>query len=212
MYEKGKRNVIEVTGEGKVTVQPDQAEITLGASTEDLSLMKAQKSNALIISNIKKALNQIGIRDEQIQTVNYSIYPQYEYIEGKQIFKGYKVEHLLHITVKQFQNAGLVVDTAVGHGANNVSGIKFDTSNHNQYYQQALSLAVINAHQKAETIANTLRVQLIRVPISVTENLRTYGGPIPYQTFEFVKSEAVTPIQPGTMDIISTVTAKFTYD
>lgn len=206
-----KSTVIKVTGEGKVTVQPDKAEITLGASTEDKVLMTAQENNAKTISQIKNALNQIGILDEHIRTVNYSIYPQYDFAEGKQIFKGYKVEHLLLVIVTQIENTGLVVDTAVGNGANIISGIKFDTSHYNHYEQHALSLAVINAGQKAETIANTLRVQLTKIPILVEENVRHPGGPIPFQTTAFVKSEAVTPIQPGTMEITSSVTAEFTY-
>ena len=206
-----KHNVIRVTGDGKVSVQPNKAEITLGVSTEDQTLVKAQENNAIIISKIRKALNQIGITDEQMKTIDYSISPQYDYTEGKQVFRNYKVEHLLHITMNQIENTGLVVDTAVSNGANIVLGIKFDTSDYDQYYQQALALAVLNAGQKAETIANTLRVQLTKAPILVVENAQQQGGPIPYKTTAFVSSEAVTPILPSTIDINSRVTAEFTY-
>lgn len=209
--DKGKPNVIKVNGEGKISVQPDKAEITVGVATEDKSLTQAQENNAVAVGKIKKALNNIGIPDEKIQTVNYSIFPQYDYVEGKQIFRSYRVEHSLLITIEQIENTGLVVDTAVSNGANIVSGIHFDTSHYNHYYQQALSLAVVNASQKAETIANTLRVQLTKPPILVSEIAQQLGGPIPFETTALVKSQAATPIQPGTIEIKSNVTVEFSF-
>ncbi|MBS4191241.1 SIMPL domain-containing protein [Bacillus sp. FJAT-49705] len=206
-----KRNIIRVTGEGKVYAKPDKAEITLGASTEDKQLEVAQKNNAMIISKIKKGLNQLGIQDEQIKTVNYSIFPQYDYVEGKQIFRGYKVEHLLQISINDIENAGLVVDTAVKNGANVVSRIRFSVGDSIQYEQQALSIAVINAYQKADTIARTLGVQLNKVPILVAEIGRQRGEPIPFQMTALVKSEAATPIQPGTLEMRSQVSAEFEF-
>ncbi|WNS74190.1 SIMPL domain-containing protein [Bacillus sp. DTU_2020_1000418_1_SI_GHA_SEK_038] len=207
----GKRqNIIRVSGIGKVTVAPNRAEITLGVSTEDVQLEKAQNDNAAAIANIKNALNSIGIHDDQIRTVNYSIFPQYDYIEGKQIFRGYRVEHLLLITIGDIEKAGLVVDTAVKNGANIITGIKFSVNNPSQYEQQALSFAVIDSFQKAEAIARTLGVQLNNTPILIQE-MGHRGEPFPIQTSAFVKSEAATAIQPGTLEISSQVLAEYTY-
>ena len=201
---------ITVIGEGKISVQPDKADITLGVVTEDTSLEQAQTKNANSISQVKKALLGLGISDEQMQTVNYSISPQYDYIDGKQVFRNYRVEHLLKITVLQIENVGLVVDSAVQHGATTITEIQFDTSKYNQYYRQALSLAVLDAGQKAETIANTLKIKLTRIPLKVTEQPKEHRGPIPYHTMALAKSEITTPIQPGTIQITSTITAEFT--
>lgn len=208
---KSRTNVIRVTGEGRVSIQPNRAEVTLGVTTEDKELQKAQQDNANLIDKIKSALNALGIQDESIRTVNYSIYPQYDYIEGKQIFRGYRVEHLLFITIDNIEKVGLVVDTAVQNGANIVSRITFTSSEVHQYELHALSLAVVNAYQKAEAIANTLRVQLINAPILIAENSRQLGGPVPLQATTFLKSGATTPIQPGLMDIAVEVIAEFIF-
>ncbi|MBS4208013.1 SIMPL domain-containing protein [Bacillus sp. FJAT-50079] len=204
-------NMIKVNGEGKISIQPDVAEVTLGVATEEPSLEQAQGKNAATMATIKHALHRIGIQDEQIQTTNYSIYPQYDFVDGKQIFRGYRVEHMLRITVKQIDRTGLVVDTAVNNGANIVSGTSFNTSHYNYYYQHALSSAIINASQKAETIAQTLGIQLVKPPSSVTELSRQQSGPIPYQATALLKSEAATSVEPGTMEIISHVVVEFTY-
>ncbi|WP_066293666.1 SIMPL domain-containing protein [Bacillus sp. FJAT-29937] len=206
-----KQNIIRVSGLGKVTAAPNRAEITLGVSTEDVQLEKAQNDNAAAIAKIKNALNSIGINDEQIRTVNYSIFPQYDFIEGKQIFRGYRVEHLLLITISDIEKAGLAVDTAVKNGANIVTGIKFSVSNPSQYEQQALAFAVIHSFQKAEAIAKTLGVQLNNTPILISELGLQRGEPFPIHTTAFVKSEAATAIQPGTLEVSSEVIAEYTY-
>lgn len=211
-HHNNKRNIIRVFGLSKVVFQPDTAQITLGATTEGVVLEKAQQENAKIINEIISSLKEIGIPNEQIQTKNYSIFPQYDFVEGKQIFKGYKVEHLLNISVKMIEKAGLTVDTAVKNGANIISGIVFSAEHSALYEQQALSLAVIDAFKKAEVIAKTLGVQLIQTPIMINEIDRRRGEPIPIQTSQFLKSEWATPIQPGTIETISEVSAEFEFN
>lgn len=208
---ENKTNIIKVTGEGRVSVQPDRVELSLGVLTEDPSLIEAQRNNAMAIAKVKQALNQIGITSEKMKTIDYSIYPQYDYEEGKQTFKNYKIEHLLQITVDIIENTGLVVDTAVSNGVNNVLGITFTSSNYEQFYRQALSLAVIQAGKKAEIIANTLRVTLNPTPISVIENLQQNDGPMPLKSTAFIHSAPTTPILPSALNIHSNVTTKFVY-
>ncbi len=204
-------NVIRVTGEGIVTVQPNIAQVTLGASTEAMDVTQAQNNNSIIIASIKVALKELGVPEQLIQTVDYSISPQYDYKEGEQIFRGYKVQHLLRVTIEHIENTGRVIDTAVSNGANIVSEIQFITKDTDQLVQQTLSLAVINSFQKAEAIAGTLGVNLIKTPIQVIENTNLQDGPLPFQATAFAKSEAATPIQPGTIEFKSYITAEYLY-
>ncbi|RWR13533.1 SIMPL domain-containing protein [Siminovitchia fortis] len=206
---KSKPKIIKVAGEGKISIEPDIAEIRLGVSTENSALAKAQEENARAISDIKKALTTAGIPENEIKTADYSIHPQYDYVEGRQVFKNYRVEHMLLIKVAEINRAGAIVDTAVRNGANVVSGVTFETSRYEEFYRQALSLAVLDARRKAETIAETLNVLLSKVPLSIVEI--TDGKMIPYQTKTFAVSEASTSFHPGTLAIISRVHAEFTY-
>lgn len=210
-YTRSKPNIMRVSGEGKIAGQPNRAIVTLGVSTEDQVLQKAQENNAKTIASIKNALNGIGILDKQIQTADFSIFPQYDFVDGKQIFRGYKVEHLLNITVDQIENTGLAVDTAVDSGANIVRGINFEVNNAAVMYQQALTLAVADAYKKAETIAASMNVQLIRTPIAVMEGALDFERPVPFQPSALVKSAESTPIQPGTVEVESHITAEFMY-
>ncbi len=206
----GKRNIIRVIGEGNITVKPNQAEVTLGVRTENEELQNAQQNNAIIINKIQNSLITLGIPEEQIRTIHYSVQPQYDFIEGKQHFRGYQVEHLLTITINNINEVGKVVDTAVNNGVNIVSGILFTISDRDYYERQALSAAVIDAYQKADTIANTLKVHLLG-PNLISENSTQQGVPIPFQKTALMMSETATPIQAGTLQINSQVTAEFNY-
>lgn len=207
---KGKRKFIKVYGEGKINVLPDQAQIMLGVVTEDELLTDAQEENATVMKKVNEALHSIGLTADQIQTVNYSIQPQYEIVDHEQLFKGYRIEHLFQVTIGQIEHVGAVVDTAVSHGANRVLGLNFSVASPTIYEEQSLSQAVLNARRKAEAIAQTLGVRLARVPAVVSEISHFHDGPARYETSTFMK--ATTPIQPGTLEIRSDVVATFDYD
>jgi len=201
--------VLKVTGEGSISVAPDRAVVTLGAITENQNLQVAQSQNTRIISNVIDSLLQLGIPKDNIKTAEYRIDIQYDYQEGKQIFRGYRVTHLLQITIDQIELTGRVVDTAVNNGANSVSNIQFTLKNPEIYYNQALSLAVKDSVLKAMTIAKTLGVRLNKIPIQVQE-ISPVPEPVPFETTLYAK-RADTPIQPGELKVSATVRADYSY-
>ncbi|MFC9775287.1 SIMPL domain-containing protein [Paenibacillus chitinolyticus] len=208
-YRAGKPAFIEVTGDGIVSVIPDQAVIVLGAVTEGETLSPAQAENARIISAVIDSLLQLGIPRSSIQTDEFRIDPQYDFQDGKQIFRGYRVTHLLKITTDRVGETGTIVDTAVSKGANSVSGISFRTSQPQKYSKEALTLAVRNAREKALTIAASLGVTLAAVPESVRE-LSGQNEPVPFKASMLAAGPA-TPIQPGELHVYAAVSARYTF-
>jgi uncharacterized protein YggE len=164
-----RNNLIKVRGEGELAVQPDTASVNLGVVTESKELISAQQENSTIGNKVIDSLLALGIDRNQIQTFDYRIEPVYDYEEGKQIFRGYKITHILQVKMDDLSMIGNVVDTAVQNGANYVANIQFTTKYKDAYYQQALVMALNNASSKAKTIAATLRVTLNPTPILVTE-------------------------------------------
>ncbi|ULL14557.1 DUF541 domain-containing protein [Paenibacillus sp. H1-7] len=205
------QNRLEVIGEGSVAAAPDQASITLGAITEDVSLQTAQTQNAAMVTNIISSLLNLNIPKQNIQTVTYRIDIEYNYADGIQTLRGYKVTHLLQVTVDRTEQTGTIVDTAVKNGANTVSSIQFSVKHPNAYYNQALTSAIHNAQQKALTMANALGVTLVRTPVQVQE-LSRQQEPTPFQPVMFsAVSAPATPIQPGELSISAAVKVQFTY-
>jgi uncharacterized protein YggE len=212
-YRNTQPNTITVEGVGQLSVQPDQANITLGIVTENLSVQTAQQENATISNNVIQAIKQLGIEEEAIKTTVYSIRPRYDYVEGVSILKGYVVEHQLEVTVDDLSVVGKVYDTAIQNGANRSGSIQFLVSNPNPYYQEALTKAVQNAKEKAGVIANSIGVTLISTPLIIEEQMEqpeTFFPKFSVQA-ESLAAQAVPPIQSGEYVIKAKVKAKFTF-
>ncbi|MGC5324363.1 SIMPL domain-containing protein [Brevibacillus sp. SYSU BS000544] len=86
--------MIEVVGEGRIATAPYQAIITLRVITEGQNLEAVQKENNEKTASIIRSLLALGIPKEKIKTAEYRIETQYDYVEGRQIFRGYRVQEL----------------------------------------------------------------------------------------------------------------------
>ncbi|WP_051314898.1 SIMPL domain-containing protein [Alteribacter aurantiacus] len=202
-------NTLRVKGEGSLSTAPDRANITVGAVTEATEVSEAQQENAQIISDVTAAISSLGVSEDNIQTVEYRIDTQYDFIDGKQVFRGYRVNHLLQITLDDVSLTGSVIDEAVEAGANAISSIQFSLSNPDVLYNQALELALQNAQEKGETIARQLGVSLSTPPVSVKE-ISPSTTPVPFQTALYAKAES-TPIQAGTLTVLALVEVEYQY-
>ncbi|PYZ96787.1 SIMPL domain-containing protein [Alteribacter lacisalsi] len=204
------RNILKVKGEGSVSSAPDQANITVGVITEKTEVSAAQQENAAAISAVTDAITALGVPEESIQTVEYRIDTQYDFVDGQQQFRGYRVTHQLRVTLDDIELTGPVVDDAVAAGANSISSIQFSLADPSAFYNEALTLALQDAGRKAETIGEELGVLVDTPPVSVRE-ISPSTTPVPFQTALYASAEG-TPIQPGTLTILAVVETEFTYN
>lgn len=193
-----------LTGQGQITAVPNVAVIHLGVETRGENLVNIQAENAQITQSIIQALQRMGVND--IKTFQYSINKVFDYEDGRQIDRGYSVRNVLEIKTTNLDIVGNIIDTAVNMGANIVDLISFDVSNKEYYYQQALNMAVMNAIQKAKSIAMNLGSAADPVPMKITENSTP-----PMQPFYRQELAATTPIMPGTIIIEANVTVDFEF-
>ncbi|SDY05820.1 hypothetical protein SAMN05421736_101258 [Evansella caseinilytica] len=203
---------IIVFGEGVITVQPEQAVISLGAITEAASLQEAQQENAERISSVIQAVSQLNIPERDIQTADFQIDTMYDYIDGQQTFRGYQVMHLLTIRVaQQLNQAGLIVDAAVNNGANTVRSVRFTLKDRSARYLEALQKASLDGFTKARAIASRLHVVLDPAPVKIVEKEKQEPI-VPFQTMALEAMSVVeTPIRPGTMIEKASLEMTFTY-
>lgn len=202
-------NRIKVFGKGTISVKPDSAEVVVGVITENVELETAQQENAKITMQVINSLIEIGVLPKYIKTEGYTIRANYDYVNGKQIFRGYEVNNSLNINIANINSAGEIIDTAVSNGANTVSGINFIVSDEKKYYYEALSLAVADAQNKAAVIANKLRVNLNATPIQINEKSRENIAPLGAVTFK--AASYTTPVEAGENQINSEIEAVFMY-
>jgi uncharacterized protein len=203
------KRIMTVTGIGSISIAPDIVQIQLEVKTESKQLSQAQQENAELMNLVIESLLELGIARENIQTVSYNISPQYDYVEGRQVFRGYEVINSIDVKIKNIEQAGTIIDTAVRNGVNQVSNIRFTVENEQIPYQEALSLALKNALAKAQTIANTIHLKIDPHPVKIVEIMKE--EPILYRSFAASEVSATTPIEPGQINIKATVEVHFQY-
>ncbi len=159
---------VSVIGQGKVSYQPDIANVTLGVQIDKV----AQAPDALNqlnerITKIITAIKATGISAEDIQTQNYSLYPQYDFIDDTSKLSGYNANQQLVIKVRGIaENNALVskvISEATKAGANQVLGVTFDVANIEDLKQEARLEAIADAKTKAGKIARAAGVRLDKV-------------------------------------------------
>ncbi|MFX3625573.1 MAG: SIMPL domain-containing protein [Ectobacillus sp.] len=207
-YRPSKEASLKLYGEKTVRAKPDLVVLTIGIMTENANVKIAQEENAALSNSLLHSLKSLGIQEDNIQTLSYTITPEYDYIEGKSTLRGYRVEHLYEVTVLNIQKAGEVYETAIGAGANIARNLSFRVSNPDIYYQQALTGAIQEALEKAKIAGAALGATINPVPVSVTEESQSPS--IEYKTF-VASAQTAPPIQSGELSISAKVQAVFAY-
>jgi hypothetical protein len=143
---------IRVTGAAIVNVTPDRALIKLGVESNDRTPDGVQAMNTRAIRQVIDAVRALGVADQDITTDNYVVYPVYDDYNSLRI-KGYRIDNVVAITLKDVSRASDVVVAAFNAGANQVLDVQFYTSELRRYRDQARELAMTAAAEKAQALA-----------------------------------------------------------
>ncbi len=154
------QRVISVNGEGKIYAKADIAEINLGVTNEARAIAEAQNQSTTAINKIMSFLKSSGVLEKDIKTTNYSIYPVYDYIKGKQTLKGYQVSQNLDVKIRDLAKTGDIIAGAAENGANLVGSLSFTFDDPEALKAQARELAIKDAKEKAKKLASNLDIKL----------------------------------------------------
>lgn len=211
-----KQGTFDVTGESKITTIPDQAEVTLGISINDSTVKGAQDQANQVINAISQTLGEMDIAKEDIQTENYSLYPNYDFQTGSQRITGYSVNANLVVTLTDFSKLNQAIDAATSVGANQVGGITFSLSDDKKadIEETARKEAIDNAKEKANQLANLAGMRLGKI-VNVFESPMGAPGPIMFEralavdAAQGVGGGAPTNVEPGSTSFTYTVTLSY---
>lgn len=207
-HSKCQKRSLKVNGKGIVEAEPDIAMISMGVVTKDKNPQNAQNLNDEISKRVINTLLRIGIAKDDIKTSSYTIFPEYDYIDGNQILTGYSVNHILEVKVRDINRAGEVISAAVQSGVNQINKVDFTLEDAKYYYNRALKLAVKDAAQKAQAVASTMKVSFDPIPCSITEQSTSFT---PFAEQSVMKLAATDAVMPGKIEITAAVDAEFEY-
>ena len=194
--------VINVEGEAKVIGTPDIAVVSIGMVNEADTVSAAQTENTTNMNNLIAEVKKMGIVAADIQTTDYSIYPNYVYDDGRRELTGYTVSQSVEVKIRDLSKISDVLNIAGQSGANQVSGVNFRIDDPAELEAEARREAVADAKQKAEDIAKDLGVRLGDI-VSFNEST-----PQNYRYAEYA-ADAIggggPDIEAGTLDVTSQV-------
>lgn len=160
---------VSVNGEAEMRVVPDEVILTLGVETWDKNMEIAKGQNDAIVARVFALAEGYAVAPEHVQTDYVSIEPRYRngYYEDRD-FIGYFVHKTLAITLRDLDQFEDILADALKAGVNYVHGIQFRTTELRKYRDEARSLAIRAAKEKADALAGELG-QGIGDPVTIQE-------------------------------------------
>jgi uncharacterized protein YggE len=201
-FERQASRILSVSGSGKAYLTPDIAYVNIGVHTEGKNATETVTTNNNKSLKVIDALKNQAINEKDIQTTNFSIYPQQQYdSNGKPTGEiTYQVDNSVIVTVRVIEKVGVILDAAVKAGANSINGVDFEVTDKTKALSEARNAAVKDARTKAEELASAAGINLGEIQ---TISEYTAGSPAPvYQAgarAPMVGEALSVPIQPGEM-------------
>lgn len=208
----GVPRTLSVSGSGKAFLTPDLAYIYIGVHTEAADAAEAVAANNTQSQKLIDALRDFGINSNDIQTTNFSIWPQQQYSpEGRQTGTTYVVDNTVYVTLRDLESIGEFLDTAIANGANTINGIQFDVADRTEALSDARRDAIAQARAQAEELADAAGVTLGQI-----HSISTYGSNYPGPIYAdrgmgggAAEMAASVPVSPGQLLIQVDVTVVF---
>ena len=112
--------------------------------------------------------------------------------------------------IRDLNNAGTVIDTAVANGANGLTSFSYSATENPNSLREARTLAVQNAQDAASLIAGASGCKIDQVlDIQEGYNPSSYSRSSNSAMLKAIGNSYTTPIESGNVEITSTVTITF---
>ena len=204
-----------MTGVGRVTAEPDVAILNLGVEVQAATVARARSEAAEAMDDVRASLDRNGVEDTDIQTQFFNIFPQFDFESRTPEIVGYTVSNQLEVKVRDIDTVSDVFDDAItaGGDAIRVNGVRFTIDEPEQFFAEARRLAVEDARDRAEQLADLAGVNLGEA-LSISESSGG-GSPAPFEAFDgriTAPSTGGVGIAPGEGEIVLTVFALYSVD
>lgn len=195
---------IWVTGEGKVSVVPDIANLRLGIEAQAPTVAEAQTQATDAMDKVMIALTENGVAEKDIQTQYFSIHrvTKWDSETQQEIVTGYRVTNMVTAKIRDIDKTGTIIDAVAEAGGDftRIDSIDFSVDDPSPYYAELREEAMADAKARANHLAELADVTLGK-PTYISES---YYSPIvlrPAYAIEVMEEAAKIPISPGEMEI-----------
>ena len=202
---------MSVSGRGEVYLIPDIAYINIGTRSQAVDVASALSDNNKQAQAISSVLSEMGIDPLDIQTTAFNVYPFQNYgMDGQPTELVYIVENTVNVKVRELNRLGEILDAVVRSGANQINGISFDVEDRKQAEADARRLAIQDATEKAQELA-----ELAGTELGDLQNISVYSNGDPQPVYNakgggYIAADSAAPVSSGQM--IITADANLVYE
>lgn len=195
-------NIITVTGKADTDVKPDVAVITFTSRSEAKKTAEAQDVVTKQVQKAVESLKALGVTENDIKTTSVNSYPKYSYpreicngyscTQPKPVLDGYEYIQVNEVKIRKTEIVGEVLEALGKLEINELSGPDFRVDEIEKIQDSVRELAIDNAKTKAQTLANQLGVDLVRI----TSFSETSGDYYPRPMYSMSKMMETTVASP----------------
>jgi uncharacterized protein YggE len=203
------------SGQGEAKVAPDRASLLVNVQTRATTAAAAASENATKTRAVLDALAKLGLPREQLGTEGYTVYPEMRYDNngGSPKVTGYVVTNTVKAETHRVEQAGAMIDAALGAGANMINSLSFYASSIDVPRREAIAAAVASARADAEAMARAAGGSLGALLEMSTQGPTT--PPRPMYDMAMARGKVAqaepTPVNPGLQTVTVFVNARWQY-
>jgi uncharacterized protein YggE len=202
-------NTLFDLGTATAKVKPDKVTLILGVETTNKTAKAALSTNSATMNKVINVLLATGVKQNETSTSAFSISPNYNYSQGRNIITGFSVTNSIQIESSNINNTAKWIDTAVSSGgATTVNSVDFTLSDKKleEIKNGLIKQAINNARSKAEIAVSALGVNILGVKsVSVNEVEQLLPQPFlqrgPLATAAATPAANPTPIISGQQEV-----------
>jgi len=161
---------INVNGEGKVKVAPDQVLISATVETKGNNAKDVKKQNDEKMDAVLKFIKKMNVPTADFKTKQVALNPQYDYEKKK---TSYNATQTVEIVLKDLTKYDELMEGLVQQGINRLDKVSFETSKLVQLQSDARKLAMKDAKVKAEDYVSVLG-QKVGKAFVISDNSQIY--------------------------------------
>ncbi len=199
--------MINVSGEGKVKVVPDQATLSVTVETKGNNATDVKKQNDAAVEKVIQFLKK-NLPKEDVQTQRVALNPQYDYEKKKY---NYMASQTIEILLKNLDKYDVIMAGLTESGINRINKVEFQSSKLEMHQVEARKLAMKDAKAKAEDYVSVLG-QKVGKAFTINDNSQVY---YPQPVYMQMKAESADAggvretVAIGEINIMANVTASF---
>ncbi|KAF2333996.1 MAG: SIMPL domain-containing protein [Flavobacterium nitrogenifigens] len=205
--------LINVNGEGKVKVAPDQVCISASVETKGNNAKDVKKQNDEKMDAVLKFIKKMNIPTADFKTKQVALNPQYDYEKKK---TSYNATQTVEIVVKDLSKYDELMEGLVQQGINRIDRVSFESSKLAQYESEARKLAMKDAKVKAEEYVSVLG-QKVGKAFTISDNSQIYRPQPMYAAMRMKEADSMggasnETLAIGEIEITANVSVSFVLD